>query len=107
MIYADIYILVGNLVVSSVLAFIAYRLVYHRILFYDNDKFILRIGRKSFEAHWREFRHVSLYHRGYGILSARLYRGSPDEKDFIEIPASDLGLEPHAFRAEVSRYAGL
>ena len=103
----NLYILIGNFALSGIIAFVAYRLIYRRVLEYDGDKFHLRIGGKSFESKWREFKFVSLYHRGYGILSVRLYHGSPDEKDFIEIPASDLGLEPHAFRSEVSRYAGL
>lgn len=97
-------ILLGNLAVSGVLSAIYYRGMYHRVLEYDDRRFRLHRGSRITEGTWKDFAFISLYHRGFGVFTLRLYRGSPDEKDFVELPATDLGLDPSAFRFEVMEY---
>jgi hypothetical protein len=102
-IYISWQIFLGNLAVSGTLSALYYRFRYHRILEYDDRRFILRTGSRTVEADWKDFSCISLYHRGFGVFAIRLYRGSPDEKDFTELPATDIGLNPSDFRFEVSR----
>ena len=100
-VYVSWLILAGNLAVSAVLSALHYRLRYHSVLEYDDHRFMLHRGSKTVTAAWKDFALVSLYHRGFGVFAVRLYRGNPDEKDFVELPASDVGLDASAFRFEV------
>jgi hypothetical protein len=95
-------ILLGNLAVSGTLSAFYYRFRYHRVLEYDDQCFVLHTGSRIVEGDWKDFSLVSLYHKGYGVFALRIYRDSPDEKDFVELPASDLGLNPSAFRFEIA-----
>lgn len=97
-------ILLGNLAVAAMLSAVLYRLRYQRVLEYDKERFILRIGQKITEGKWKDFSFVSLYHRGFGIFAIRLYRESPDETDLVELPATDLGLNPWDMRFELLDY---
>jgi hypothetical protein len=106
-VYLSWQILVGNLAVSGLLSALYYRFRYHRVLEYDNRRFILHSGSRVVEAHWKDFTFVSLYHRGFGVYALRLYRKDPDEKGFIELPATDIGLDPSAFRFELMEYTRL
>jgi hypothetical protein len=103
-IYVSWQILVGNLAVSAMLSAIYYRARYHHALEYDDRRFRLHTGSRTVEGEWKDFVLVSLYHKGFGTFTVRLYRGGPDEKDFIEIPASDIGLDASRFRLEAMGY---
>ena len=105
-VYVSRQILVGNLAVSAMLSAIYYRARYHRVLEYDDRRFGLHTGSRMVEGAWRDFVLVSLYHKGFGTFAVRLYRSDPDEKDFIEIPASDIGLDASDLRFEIMAYIG-
>jgi hypothetical protein len=78
-----------------------YRLRHHRVLEYDDRGYTLHTGSKTVEGEWKDFSFVSLYHKGFGVFAVRLYRGAPDDGAFVELPASDLGLDPSDFRFEI------
>jgi hypothetical protein len=102
-VYVSWQILLGNLAVSGVLSMLYYRFRYHRVLEYDDQKFTLRTGSKITEGSWKDFSLVSLYHRGFGVFALRLYRDDADGKDFVELPATNIGLDPSGFRFEIMR----
>jgi hypothetical protein len=103
-VYVTWQILAGNLVVSGALSALYYRFRYHRVLEYDDRRFVLHSGSRVITGDWKEFAIVSLCHKGFGAFAVRLYRRSPDEPDFIELPASDIGLDPSALRFELMEY---
>jgi hypothetical protein len=103
-IYLDWKILAGNIAVSAAISVAIYIMYFHNVIEYDDGQFILRRGRKKFEGRWEDFSLVSLYHKGYGILAVRIYRGSNNESDCVEIPADDLGLDASDFRFEVTGF---
>ncbi len=103
-IYVSWQILLGNIAVSAMFSAVFYKFRYHRILEYDDKIFALRIGRTTLAGEWADFSFVSLYHKGYGVFAIRLYLGGPDSSDFVELPATDLGLDPSAFRFEIAQY---
>ena len=103
-IYVSWQILLGNLAVSATLSALYYRYRYHHVLEYDDRRFILHTGSRAVQGAWKDFAFISLYHKGFGVFTVRLYRRGPDEKGFVEIPASDIGLDPSAFRFEVMGY---
>jgi hypothetical protein len=103
-VYVSWQILLGNLAVSATLSGLYYRYRYHHVLEYDDRQFILHTGSRSIQGDWKGFAFVSLYHKGFGTFTIRLYRKDPDEKDFVELPASDMGLDPSALRFEVMEY---
>lgn len=105
-IYLSWQILLGNLAASGALSALYYRFRYHRLLEYDDDGFTLRTGTRLTTGVWRNFSCVSLYHRGFAIFVLRLYRDGADEQDFLELPATDLGLDASDFRFEAARLVG-
>ncbi len=100
-VYVSWQILLGNFAVSATLSALYYRFRYHRVLEYDDRRFILHTGSRTVEGDWKNFSFVSLYHRGFGVFTVRLYRRDPDEKDFVELPASDIGLNPSVLRSAI------
>ncbi|TET36078.1 MAG: hypothetical protein E3J72_09560 [Planctomycetota bacterium] len=103
-IYLDWKILLGNFAVSAAISAVIYLLYFHNVIEYDEGRFMLRRGTKKTEGRWEDFSLVSLYHKGFGILAVRIYRGSNDESDCVEIPADDLGLDASDFRFEVTGF---
>jgi hypothetical protein len=103
-IYVNWQIFLGNLAVSATLSALYYRFRYHRVLEHDGRRFVLHKGSRTVEGCWKDFSLISLYHRGFGVYAVRLYRNSADAKDFVELPATDLGLDPSDFRFELMRY---
>jgi hypothetical protein len=103
-VYVSWQILLGNLAVSATLSALYYRQRYHCVLKYDDRRFILHRGSRAVEGNWKDFSLVSLYHKGFGVFTLRLYREDPDKKDFVEIPAGDLGLHASDLRFEVMGY---
>jgi hypothetical protein len=103
-IYITWHVLLINLTVAGILAGITYRIRYHRVLEYDDSEFTLRVGYRVVKGEWRDYSFVSLYHKGFGTLAVRLYKGSPDEMNFVELPAADLGLDASEFRFELAAY---
>jgi hypothetical protein len=103
-VYVSWQILLGNLAVSATLSALYYRYRYHRVLEYDEWRFILHTGSRTVEGAWKDFSFMSLYHKGFGVFTIRLFRRDPDEKAFVELPASDIGLDPSAFRFEIMGY---
>jgi len=91
-------VFIVNLLLAAALGWWYYRERYHLVFSYDGDKFILQVGRKILENGWAEFTTVSLYHPGRGDLFVRLYR---DNGECVEIPASQIRLNPSEFRFEV------
>jgi hypothetical protein len=103
-VYVSWQLLLGNLAVSATLSALYYRYRYHRVLEYDERRFTLHTGSRTVEGAWKDFYFISLYHKGFGVFTIRLYLSDPDEKDFVELPASDIGLDPSAFRFEIMGY---
>lgn len=103
-VYVSWQILLGNLAVSATLSALYYRFRYHRVLEYDRRRFRLQTGSRAAEGEWDGFHFVSLYHKGFGVFTVRIYRDDPDGKDFIEIPADDIGLDASDLRFEIMGY---
>lgn len=103
-IYVSWQVLLGNLAVSGVLSALYYRFRYHRVLEYDGRHFGLHTGSRVVEGDWKDFSFVSLYHKGYGVFTVRLHRTDPDGRDFVELPATDLGLDAFDFRREIMSF---
>ena len=77
-----------------------YRLRAHLTLRYDERGFQLWAGRvKAAAGQWGHFNQVSLAHRGYGLFSVRLYITRAQQ---IDLPASELKLDPLKLRAQVT-----
>jgi hypothetical protein len=91
-------IFIINLILSAALGWWHYRQRYHLVFSYDDDSFILQVGKKILANRWAEFTAVSLFHPGHGDLFVRLYQKNGA---FVEIPASLLRLNPSEFRFEV------
>jgi hypothetical protein len=92
-------IFIGNVLVSGVGGWWWYRREYHASFSYDQQRFELQWGstKKNWKK-WQDFSRVSLIHEGYGRFLVRLYE---EDGAYVDIPASDLKLEPSAFRFEV------
>jgi hypothetical protein len=103
-IYVSWQILLGNLAVSATLSALYYRFRYHPVLEYDDRRFVLHTGSRIVEGAWKDFAFLSLYHKGFAVFAVRLYRKCPDDKDFVELPATDVGLDPSDFRFELIGY---
>ena len=96
-------ILVLNLLVSAALSWYYYKYRYHTVFSYDEEGFELQRGQVKTSAKWRDFSTVSLVHLGGSKFAVRLYR---DEEDFLDLPASALGLDPSALRFEIMGFVG-
>lgn len=113
-IYVSWYLLGVNLLLSALLAWFYYKHRYHTRFSYDEGGFEMIRGRLKISGSWREFGSVSLVHLGGGRFAVRLYRGEPvgaglvparvGAGDFLDIPASDLQLNPPQFRFEVMTF---
>jgi hypothetical protein len=98
-------IIVGNVVVSVAAGMWWYRTRYHARFSWDTQGFELRKGTsKRIAKSWGEISGVSLVHDGYGRFSVRLRQ---PEGERIDIPASDLRLEPSDLRFEVMDLVGV
>jgi len=92
-------VLLGNALVSGVGGWWWYRREYHAVFSWDQQGFGLRWGGgDDSPKKWRDFSRVSLFHEGYGRFVVRLYQ---DDGARVDIPASDLKLDPSDFRFEV------
>ncbi len=100
-IYVSWLLLAGNLSLSGALAWFYYRYRHHTHFSYNEGGFEMVRGRLKTTATWKEFGSVSLLHLGGGRFAVRLYEGQAGTGDSIDIPASDLGLNPSQFRFEV------
>ena len=95
-------ILIGNLLIAGVLGWWWYKRNDHTIFSYDEKGFELQRGKAGKKSKkWGDSSCVSLVHEGYGRFSVRLYE---DGKEYVDIPASDLKLDPSAFRFEVMEF---
>ena len=73
-----------------------YQRNYRLKLQYDAHGFALFTGRTKVAAgQWKHFNRVSLFHRGYAMFAVRLYT---PEKSYVDIPVSELKLDPDSFR---------
>lgn len=97
-------VFIANLVLAVALGWWYYRQRYHLVFSYNNESFILQVGKKILANRWVEFTKVSLYHPGRGDLFVRLYR---ENGEFIEIPASQIRINPSEFRFEAMDYIKL
>jgi hypothetical protein len=98
-------VLVGNVVVAGVAGVWWYRTHQHARFSWGSEGFELQRGRSAVIAGtWGEISQVSLVHDGYGRFTVRLYQ---HEGDRIDIPASDLRLDPSGFRFEVMDLVGV
>jgi len=92
-------VIVGNLLVSSVGGMWWYRTRHHARFSWGSDGFELHKGRTSpVTSRWEDISQVSLVHEGYGRFLVRVYE---DDKDYVDIPASDLKLDASDFRFQV------
>jgi len=97
-------IIIGNLVISGLVGWWWYRTRHHAIFSWNQDGFELQWGRgKKSARKWQDFSRVSLIHEGYGRFVVRLYE---EDGAYVDIPASDLKLEPSDFRFEVMDLVG-
>lgn len=108
LVFREIYvarpILIANLILAAILGWLYYRLRYHVRFAYDEEGFALRRGREAeLRSPWSEYEQISLVHLGAGQMAVRLYRrtGEATEAEFVEIPASALGLDGFALRDEL------
>jgi hypothetical protein len=98
-------IIVGNVVVSVAAGVWWYRTRHHARFSWDSEGFELQRGNAAPIAKtWGEISRVSLVHNGYSRFSVRLYE---TEGDRVDIPASDLRLEPSDFRFEAMGLVGV
>lgn len=93
-----------NVALSAWLGWRFYQNRWHATLRYDGESFDLQVGSRQFSGAWRDYQRVSLLHLGYGNFAVRLYK---DDEDFVEVPATDLHLDPSAFRFEAMRLIGV
>jgi hypothetical protein len=97
--YIGLPILIGNVVISGLVGWWWYRRQHHARFSWDERVFELQRGTdKSGSRGWQDFSRVSLVHEGYGRFAVRLYE---DSGEYVDIPASDLKLEPSDLRFEV------
>jgi hypothetical protein len=97
-------IIVGNVVVSGVAGVWWYRTRQHARFSWGSEGFELQRGHSAVIAGtWGDISQVSLVHDGYGRFTVRLYLC---EGDRIDIPASDLRLDPSDFRFELMDLVG-
>ncbi len=123
LLFREIYVarplLVTNLLLAAGLGWLYYRWRYHTRFAYDQVGFELQIGRISkIAGKWADYEHVSLAHLGGGQIAVRLYRpkveepaeaseqaqGTKPSEEFVQIPASALGLDGFALRDELMGY---
>jgi len=98
-------IIVGNVLVSIAAGVWWYRTRHHAKFAWDSEGFELQRGTSALTAKtWGEISRVSLVHEGYGRFLVRVYK---DDKDYVDIPASDLRLEPSDLRFEVMDLVGV
>ncbi|TKJ30181.1 MAG: hypothetical protein CEE40_05915 [Chloroflexi bacterium B3_Chlor] len=92
-------IFIGNVLISGLVGWWWYKRSYHARFSWDQEGFELQwgSGNKS-SKEWQDFSRVSLFHEGYGRFVVRLYQ---DDGARVDIPASDLKLDPSDFRFEV------
>jgi hypothetical protein len=92
-------VLIGNVVMAGVVGWWWYRSRYHTIFSWGQQGFELQRGRRPKSSRkWRDFSRVSLVHEEHGRFVVRLYE---DGGEYVDIPASDLKLDPSDFRFEV------
>jgi hypothetical protein len=92
-------VILGNVLVSAVGGLWWYKTSHHARFSWDGEGFELQKGRTPpIVKSWRDFSQVSLVHEGYGRFAVRLHA---HEGNSVDVPASDLGLEPSDFRFEV------
>lgn len=101
------FILALNPVLAGILGWFFYRYRYHTVFTYDGEGFTLQRGALHLKEAWRNFSSVSLVHLGRGNFAVRLYRSGEGEGGVVDLPASDLKLDPSALRLEImERVAG-
>jgi hypothetical protein len=98
-------IIVGNVVISVVAGLWWYKTRHHTRFSWGGEGFELQRGHSAvITGRWGDISQVSLVHDGYGRFAVRLYQR---EGDRINIPASDLRLDPSDFRFEVMDLVGV
>jgi hypothetical protein len=90
-----------NIIIAAIISYMYYKFRYHVTFSYDNESFILEIGKEKISSKWKDFKFVSLYYSGLVKTSIKLYKGNIYKDYFLEIPVSDLGLPVKDFRNEV------
>lgn len=98
-------VILGNILLSGVAGVWWYRTRHHSRFSWGSEGFELQRGRSAALAGtWGEISGVSLVHDGYGRFTVRLYQ---PEGERVDIPASDLRLDPSALRFEVMDFLGV
>lgn len=92
-----------NIIIAAIISYLYYRFRYHVTFSYDNESFILEIGREKISSKWKDIKFVSLYYSGLVKTSMRLYKGNIYKDDYLEIPVLDLGFPIKDFRSEVQK----
>lgn len=97
-------VILGNVLISGVAGLWWYRSREHARFSWDKEGCELQRGRTSpVVKSWDEVSHVSLVHEGYGRFAVRLHG---HDGDYLDIPVSDLRLEPSDFRFEAMDLVG-
>ena len=97
-------VILGNVLISGGAGLWWYRSREHARFSWDKEGFELQRGRTSpVVKGWDEVSQVSLVHEGYGRFAVRLYW---HDGDYLDIPVSDLRLEPSDFRFEAIDLVG-
>jgi hypothetical protein len=98
-------VILGNVVVSVVAGVWWYKTRHHARFTWGGEGFELRKGNSAVIARrWGEISRVSLVHDGYGRFTVRLYE---PEGNRVDIPASDLRLNPSELRFELMDLLGV
>jgi hypothetical protein len=91
-------VFIGNLLIAGVVGWWWYRTRYHTMFSYDQESLEIRRGKRGpGKRKWRDFSRVSLVHEGYARFMVRLYG---ENGESLDIPVSDLKLNPSDFRFE-------
>lgn len=92
-------VFMGNLMISGLVGWWWYKRNYHTTFSWDDQGFELQRGRGDRSSkEWQDFSQVSLVHEEHGRFVVRVYENG---EEYIDIPASDLKLDPSDFRFEV------
>jgi len=97
-------VILGNVLISVAAGLWWYRSRQHARFSWNEEGFELQRGKAApVVKTWKDVSRVSLVHEGYGRFAVRLYG---HEEEYLDIPASDLRLEPSDFRFEVMDLIG-
>lgn len=98
-------VLIINLLLASVGGWYLYMYRYHTKFSFDDRGFSLEVGkREKVIKRWSDFNQVSLVNIAHGEFVVRLHNTKTG--DLVDIPVSEVRLDPSSFRFEVMQLVG-